>query len=122
MASPIISLAQPLDVTISSGAAITSAIDLVGRTLVGIIMPAAWTAASLTFEMSDTAAGTYVDVYDISEAELEITVAASRYLALDPVNFFGVNYLKVRSGTSATPVNQAADRTLTLMIGNDRLR
>ena len=87
MVSPINPLAQPLDVTISNGASITSAIDLRGRTLVGIIMPAAWTAATITFEMSDTAAGTYVDVYDISESELEITAAASLYLALDPANF-----------------------------------
>ncbi len=72
--------------------------------------------------MSDTLDGTYVDVYDVEEAELEITADASRFLALDPVNFWSINYLKVRSGTSGTPVNQGADRTLKLMVGATRRR
>lgn len=122
MVSPVVPVAKPLEVVIASGASLSAATALNGHTLIGIIMPAAWTAANLTFQMSDLAGGTYVDVYGIDEAELEVTAAASRYLALDPVNWYGVDHLKVRSGTAATPVNQAADRTLKLMVAVDRRR
>lgn len=122
MTSPITPLAQPLSVTISSGTSITSATNLKGRVLVGIIMPAAWDAATITFQMSDTEAGTYVNVIGISESELELTAAASQYLAIDPVNLYGCNYIKVRSGNAAAAVNQTADRALILMVANDRIQ
>lgn len=122
MPSPVQKLSKVVEVDIdqTDGAtddAITSAINLAGHILVGVIMPATWTAAGITFEVSDTEAGTYVDLYDTSGAELALSAAASIYLAVDPVNFYGVNFLKVRSGTSATPVDQTTPRTLKLLLG-----
>ena len=102
---------------ILSGQSLSAAVDLGGRVLCGIAFPAAWTAAGITFQGSTTLAGTYVDLYT-ETAEISATsAAASRYVGLDSSYFFGINFLKVRSGTSAAAVAQGADRTLQLLIG-----
>ena len=80
-------------------------------------MPASWTAANLTFQGSDTEAGTYSDLYDDAGTEISVTAAASRTIVgstLDRV--VPLRFLKVRSGTTATPVNQAAARTVLLVM------
>jgi hypothetical protein len=107
-----------LEVTIDqSSNSITSEIDLgKGGKLQGIYMPAAWTAANLTLQASDSSGGTFRDVYDDAGTEEVITAAASRYISLYPDVFAGVRYIKIRSGTTSTPVNQGAARTLILDI------
>jgi hypothetical protein len=103
--------------TIASGAALSGAVCLGDKVLAGIQMPAAWTAASLTFQVSFDAGTTWKDLYD--DAGVEVTLSptspAGKYLAVDPSAFAGVVFLKVRSGTTGTPVNQAADRSFTLV-------
>lgn len=116
MPSPLQKAVLPEDVTIASGAALTAGINLKGRVLAGIIMPSSWTTANLTLQACATEAGTYVDVYSTAGTEYAITAAASRYLAIDITQTRGLNFIKVRSGTTGTPVNQGADRTLTLML------
>ena len=108
------------NVTIASGANITDALNVGNGRLVGIAMPAAWDTAAITFQASADGS-TYYDLYDSDGSEVTISssaAAASRYLAFTsamlPV-FAGLRYLKIRSGTSATPVNQTADRILTLV-------
>ena len=100
----------------------SAAIPLRGYTLKGIIMPGAWTAAAITLQMSDKESGTYVDVYDDGGTEISLTVAASRYVGIGAGsgrNFVigGIPFLKVRSGASAVPVAQAAERALLLVLG-----
>lgn len=104
--------------TIVSGASLSGAIDVAGTTLISIQMPAAWTAANLTFQGSADGS-TYADVYNDSGDEYSIPVSASRFVMLDQVQnrFRGMRYFKVRSGTSGTPVNQGADRVLSLISG-----
>ncbi len=109
-------------VTIASGQALSAAVPLLGYTLKGIIMPSAWTAAAITFQMSDKESGTYVDVFDDGGTEVSLTVAASRYVGVGAGggrNYVigGIPFLKVRSGPSAAPVNQLADRALLLVLG-----
>jgi hypothetical protein len=58
---------------------------------------------------------TYDDLYD-SATERSVTAAASRYLAFNIADWVSVRFLKIRSGTAGTPVNQAAARTLTLVV------
>lgn len=99
---------------IANGASLSSVIDLGAGKLVAIQMPAAWTAAALTFQASIDGTN-YFDVYDTS-TERNYTVAASRMLVLQLPDWVGIKYLKIRSGTSGTPVNQGADRTLTLLV------
>ncbi|MFX8992063.1 hypothetical protein ABTN16_19290, partial [Acinetobacter baumannii] len=58
---------------------------------------------------------TWYEHYNGAGTETTLTVAAGQYIALDPVLWRGVNLIKVRSGTSASPVNQSAAATLTLV-------
>ena len=82
--------------------------------LCGIQMPAAWTTADITFQASYDGT-TYYDLYDQDGNEITISAAASRFIILNPDNFWGFHWLKVRSGTMGTPVNQAAARTVVLL-------
>lgn len=106
--------------TIADGAALSGAVDLRGTTLLGVMTPAAWTAAAITFDVSIDGT-TYAPLYDSTGAEVtipsaSIATAAGRAFALDPVWGVAWNYLKVRSGTAAAPVNQSgAARVLTLV-------
>ncbi len=107
--------------TIANGASLSGAVSVGGPdfrvSLLRISMPAAWTAANLTFQASDSLTGTFQNLYDAAGTEVTVTTAAGREIRLDPTHFAGVGYIKVRSGTSAVPVNQGAARTVTLVYG-----
>ncbi len=105
-----------IEVTIPAGQSQSEEIALGGRTLVGILMPAAWTAAAMTF-LAGAVSGTLRKLVDKAGTELSITVAVDTYIYLPAVNsdLAGVRYLVLRSGTAATPVNQAAARVLQLV-------
>ena len=101
--------------TIANGTALSAEVDMGADTLVGITMPAAWTAAALTFQVSTDGGVTFNEMNSSAGSAVSFTVAASQYIAVDPTLWRGVNAVKVRSGTSGTPVNQGADRVLTLV-------
>lgn len=102
--------------TIANGASLSNAVNLGTSDLISIIMPAAWTAAALTYQFSVDGTNFY-DAYS-GTAELTATSAgASRMISINAATYDAARYIKIRSGTSATPVNQAADRTLTLILG-----
>lgn len=102
-------------VTIPISTSIMAAgIDLQGCTPAAIEMPAAWDTANLTFSVASTLTGTYKDVYDEFGSEVTVTAAASRFIRLNAGDWWGMRYLKIRSGTSGTPVTQTAARILTI--------
>lgn len=100
-------------VVIASGASLTAAIDLDDARLASIQLPSAWTAANLTFQTSLDGV-TYGDWYDSSGVEYTVTAAASRSIGLQLVDFIPYRYIKIRSGTTGTPVVQGAARNLIL--------
>lgn len=105
------------EVTIASGAALSSGISLPeGFTVYGIIMPSGWTAAALTFGASLDGGTSYSNLFNSSGTELQATVAASQWVPIDLTDYMVGKTVRVRSGTSAVPVNQLADRTLTLLL------
>jgi hypothetical protein len=107
---------KALSATIANGASLSDAVDLLKHEVVGLVMPSAWTAASVTFQGSQDGS-TYNDLYDSGGTEKSYTVAASRHVLLSaPEDFRGVRYLKVRSGTAGTPVNQGAERIIKVLI------
>lgn len=106
---------EKIDATILNGASLSDQVNLGAKTLVGIAMPAAWTAAALTFQISIDDGATWLNM-QTSSAELSYTAAASQYVAIDPALWRGVTAVKVRSGTSGAAVNQAADRTVSLVV------
>jgi len=103
-------------VTIANGASLSGALNIDQRNLFAILMPAAWTAAALTFKGSFDGTD-YFDLYDEYGTEINFTVAASRYILISvPIKFLGLKKLKVRSGTSASAVNQGGDRTIGIIV------
>jgi hypothetical protein len=104
-------------VTILSGASLSDAISLANRHLMSIIIPAAWTAAALTFQFS-TDGITYYNAYSLTaELTANTTATAANQIVNIPSTdaFHSARYLKIRSGTSGTAVNQLANRVLTVV-------
>lgn len=103
-----------LSTTIASGTSLSAAISLGPNTLVGIGMPAGWDAAAMSFQVTLDGT-TFLDLFDETGAEYAPTVTLGQYITLDPSVFAGVVQIKVRSGTTGTPVNQLADRVISLV-------
>lgn len=123
-------------VTISSGQSLSDAYDLGEyETLSGIILPA-WTSAALTLAAASPGTQTYAVTYggpasstefrdsltyvgvldEGTDAEFAVAAATGGlYIAIDNQKLAGLQYVRVRSGTQAAPVVQAADRVITLV-------
>lgn len=107
-----------LEVTIAKDESLSGEIDVQGRIVVAIKMPAAWTSAGLSFTGCEQDGGTHYDVYDDSGDEVTLTADAQQVVVLTGAQadaLASLPYLKVRSGTTGTPVTQAAARTLYLI-------
>lgn len=85
--------------TIANGAQESAALTLGGFALCGILLPAAFTGTALTFLASDAVDGTFVPIYNAAGA-LSYTVAQARFIAIDPKDFQGVQFLKIKSGST----------------------
>jgi len=102
--------------TIANGQSLSDEVDIgIGRKVVGIIAPEAWTAAEMTFQVGITS-GDLHELYDADSTNVQYGVVAGAYILPEHLSDFeGVRYIKVRSGTAAAPVNQAAERTIILV-------
>ena len=100
--------------TISSGQSLSAAVDLGSYRLVGISTPNTLTPTTLTFQASYDNV-TWNNVYESTGAEKTISVAASRRIVLSPADFYGIRYIKIRGGTSASPATVASDTTIRLI-------
>ena len=99
---------------IPNGGSLSPAFDLRGFEPQAIIMPAAWTAAGLSFEVSDDGEN-FADLYNTS-GEYTVAVDVDRAIALpNPNELSAFKHIKVRSGTTGTPVAQAADRLIKII-------
>lgn len=113
---PLSSVPFEATITIATSTTLAAAVKLGTGRLFGIVIPATWTAANLTFQASYDGTN-YFNLYDDSGTEVTVTAAASRFIMLaNPMAWFGIQYLIIRSGTSGTPVAQAADRIIGLMV------
>ena len=86
-------------VTIASGTTST-AFTLQGTIPLAIVTPAGLASTSITFQCSLDGASFY-DLYNGSSA-YSLTVAASRYISLNPDVFEGVRYIRIVTGSSET--------------------
>lgn len=108
---------KQVQVKITSGTALSSVGLVSWEQLVGILMPAGWDAADITFQNSLDGT-TFGDVFTVS-GEYKIPsaqVAVGRTLILSPLDTNPLFQIKVRSGITSAPVNQTADRIITLLI------
>lgn len=123
---------QVHDATIASGQSLSSIIDLGGEyTLCAVEVPTTWTAADITFQAAThtgkTTPATYGvspqdalesvltfrDLYDATGVEYKLTASTgNKILFIADGVLEGVQFLKLRSGTTAAPVAQGGDRTL----------
>ena len=95
-------------VTIPAGSSVSEGAHVTEMSLVGVYMPAAWTAAGLALEVS-TDNATWLPVYNTDGGSVyAATVGTSRYVPINRALTLGAIYLRVRSGTTAVPVNQVA--------------
>lgn len=101
--------------SIPAAGSITPAIDVGSYRLARVQIPATWTAAPLTFQMSADGV-TYGDLFDATGTEYTAQVAAGRAVLLPLIDFIGARFIKIRSGPTAAPVAQAAQRDLVLQL------
>ena len=100
-------------VVISAGESISTALRKAHHSYLSIYLPANWTTAAITFLGCETLDGTYkqvVSATDVSEVNIP-AVAASKVVVLDTEfleALIAIPFLKLRSGTLSTPVNQVA--------------
>jgi len=109
---------QTSNAIIASGASLSNAVSVFVRSsqrLVAIQMPDSWTEADLTFEVSwDNV--TYYDFYRSDGSEYVVEAQPNRWIVIDPLDFPGVRYIKVRSGTLYEPVIQLGARALGIIL------
>lgn len=101
---------------IALNASLSSAVEINGD-LAALIVPAAWTAAAVTFQGS-VDGETFFDIYD---AATERTIAsgalvANHMLAVKKEDWAAFTHIKIRSGTAAAPVVQLAERTIRVVV------
>jgi hypothetical protein len=108
-------------VPIAQGASLSAQVDIGGKTLVGIFVPALWAAAGLSFQASPDGGATWGELQDTSATALSVsTITISGgvpvFIAVDPTKWRGIRSLKVRSGTAAAPVNQTNSGGVSLQL------
>ena len=110
-------ITEGLSATIASGASLSGAISLSYLTVVSILIPAEFDGSAITFQGSVDGTN-YFNLYDETETEVNFPVSASRLVKVTNVNyFFGLEYLKIRAGTAASPTNQSTtDTVLTVFV------
>jgi hypothetical protein len=107
---------QMIEATILNGQSLSEWLDLGERRLAGLIMPAGWTAAAISFDISPDQGATAFPLFDENNAEVALTVAAGRAHAFPIGRMIGWAYIRLRSGLSGAAVNQSADRLLRVMV------
>jgi hypothetical protein len=101
--------------TIAASAALSEAIDMRPFTGGVISMPAAWTAASISFKVSAASNGTFQPLYDKNGTLVAVTAAAATEIAL-PAEVFGSRFIKLWSETAGADVTQDAARSITVSL------
>jgi hypothetical protein len=103
--------------TIANGASLSDAVALGGNVIVGFGMPAAWTAAELTFQGSFDGAS-FFDLYTeqtTTRTEKLLRVQANDLVLVAPASFAGLQAIKIRSGPSGSGVAQGAQRLISVV-------
>lgn len=104
-------------VIIPNGASLSNSIDLRPRILVAVVVPSAWTAASMTFSgcVDDFTREAAKSLRTQTGTELTVAVTVDQIVPFETEDVAGFPFVKVRSGTLALPVAQGADREIILL-------
>jgi hypothetical protein len=85
--------------SIADTATDSTEVDITGYVPVGFFLPASFDGTALKFKAAPTLGGTKYVIND-GAGDLSLTVAASKYIGVDPAKFRGVRYLTLTAGTS----------------------
>jgi len=97
----VISLGQvvyPTAVIAASGTT-SNYIQTNGMSLVGCQMPSTFTGSTITFTVAPTGGATYVPLYN-SSGQVSYSVSQGRFIAINPQDFYGVQFFKIVSGST----------------------
>jgi hypothetical protein len=104
---------------IAAGQSLSAEADIGNKVLVGIVLPANWsaTAGGISLQASLDGGTTWNEVTTVAGAPYAIafTAAGAASLAIDPTTLRGIPSFKIRSGTKAVPANQTNTVTLQLI-------
>ena len=115
--------------TIANGAATSDAAQVRWMDVVGLVLPAAWTAAGIAFTVSPDGGPTYypvkrpevgtttapIAVKNLELLAADIPTGTATFIPLHPDWFRGATHVKVLSQTAGSPVTQGAARSLILV-------
>ena len=105
-----------IPVTIAAGQSLSLEIDTQGFPLAGLSVPSNYTGTTITAQAAQKPGGSFQDVRDATGAEVVITVAANRIVALGAGSTLALlRFLKLRSGTAASPTVQGSSVRLLLL-------
>ncbi len=110
--------------TIGADAVLSAEIDLSDQRIVGIVMPATWDAAAISFQGAaidpnkrpgSAGDGTepLQDVYDSAGTQVSVTAVQGHYVALTEAHrnmLACLRRVKLRSGLTGATVNQTGNR------------
>ena len=111
---PLIVLNGPV---IEAGQSLSSGIDCTAGEIVRLTMPAAWSGANLSFQISSDGNG-YNDLFRADGTEIVVPCVAGAAVVLNqPSDMLrAVAFLKIRSGSRQWPVAQAARREFSVAV------
>lgn len=102
---------------IANGQNLSAAVEVSGMEVEALEMPAAWTAAGLSFQVSGDsspkASAVFHNLYSAAATSAEVVIAsATADTVIGPLRTVipACNFVKVRSGTASAPVAQGAAR------------
>jgi hypothetical protein len=107
-------MAKAIIVTIPAGEFISSSADLTNSTLSMIMSPSGWTAANLSFLVSDDNT-TFYDLIDDQGREILRPIKADCATLVPAVITQGAMHVRIRSGSRDGPIAQEADRVFKLI-------
>lgn len=115
-------ISKIVTIQINSGTALSSGIDLrtpelFGFTPMVVITPSAWDTAKISAQVSLDGVN-WLDFHNWdADFESAHTINASEAHTITGYPFRGIPFVRFRSGTANAPVNQTANRTLTIICG-----
>jgi len=105
-----------LAVTIPANQSLSQPANVGVLTLTGIILPAGWQTAPLSFQASADGV-TWQEMYTAAGTDVSTgPLTGPAWVALNPSDFAGIQFLRIRSGRASAPVTQTAECTLMLIL------
>lgn len=103
---------------IPSGASVPTAGVDVSDGMIASIKNSGWTAAVMTFLVSDTLAGEYTTLYDDAgnEVTMEVVAGKTQAVTINALALASAKFIKPRSGNDAGLVVQGEARTITFSL------